>query len=209
VTLRAGGQVSPDSSKRVALSEDEVVDAALAVISRDGLHALSMRRMARELGRSQMAAYWYVDDKDGLIDLVVRKILSDVDIPTDADADWRDRLRTLIINLDEVVRDYPSMSSVLLSRMLTSDQHVVEAVMSILHDAGFDDRKITMAYAMVHTYLFGRYQVVTDRPETESFENLSPLLQRVVAELPHLHGRDYFEFGIDVLLDGLAARLEQ
>lgn len=196
-----------EARKRVPLTEDEVVAAALSIIENEGLAALSMRRMARELGRSQMAAYWYVEDKDELIDLVVRRVLSRVDIPPDTSGPWRDRLRAVIVNLDELVRTHPSLSAVLLSRMLTVDQHIVEAIMEILQDAGFDEREITMAYATVHTYMFGRYQVVTDRPQTRPADDLSPLLKRVSAELPRLHGRDYFEFGIDVLLDGLAARL--
>lgn len=197
----------PEQVKRSTLTEDEVVGAALAVITAEGLGALSMRRMARELGRSQMAAYWYVADRDELVDLVVRRVLAQVAIPPATDDPWRSRLRALIVNLDAVVRQHPSLSTVLLSRMLTVDQRVVEAVMLVLEDAGFDEREITMAYAMVHTYMFGRYQVVTGRPDRPSEQELSPLLQRVTAELPRLHGSDYFDFGIDVLLDGLAARL--
>jgi len=193
--------------KRVPLTEDEIVDAALKVIETGGLAGLSMRSVGRELGRSQMAAYWYVDDKDELIDLVVRRVLSKVVIPEASSGDWRSRLRALIINLDELVRDHRDLSAALLGRMLTVDHHIIEAVMEILQDAGFDERETTMAYAMVHTYLFGRYQVVTDRSRPTTTEALSPLLQRVMAELPRLHGQDYFAFGIDVLLDGLAARL--
>jgi AcrR family transcriptional regulator len=180
------------------------VDAALAVIRTEGLEALTMRRFARELGRSQMAVYSHVADKQQLLDLVARATMADVEIPTEGS--WEERLRTLIDNIDRQLRRQPGIAGLLLQRMLHADQRIVDAVMEILLDAGLCERDALLAYAMIHTYLFGRYQV-TMAPEAAVDSDLPPTLARVTPHLALLRGADYFNFGIDTLIDGIRARL--
>ena len=67
--------------KPPVLTEKQIVDAALTIIRQEGLDALSMRRLSRELGRSAMAPYWHVADKQELLDLVAREVLSEVAVP--------------------------------------------------------------------------------------------------------------------------------
>ena len=143
------------------LTEGEIVDAALRLIKQAGVQGLSMRRLSEELGRSHMAMYYYVSDKNALLDLVASAALSDIAIPETADGEWETRLRELIEQIDEQLRAHPGIGEILLERMLSTDRRVLNAAMSILVDAGFDDADVLMAYATVHTYLFGRYQLVT------------------------------------------------
>lgn len=186
------------------LTEDQIVDAALAVIRTEGLEALTMRRFARELGRSQMAVYSHVADKQQLLDLVARATMADVEIPTEGS--WEEQLRSLIDNIDRQLRRQPGIAGLLLQRMLHADQRIVDAVMAILLDAGFSEREALLAYAMIHTYLFGRYQV-TMAPSATVESDLPPALAQVTPHLTQLRGADYFNFGIDTLIDGLRARL--
>ena len=90
--------------------------------------------------------------------------------------------------------------------MLSTDRRILNAAMDILVDAGFDDADVLMAYATVHTYLFGRYQLVT-APPPESEQEAEDTVARLVTQLPRLSGRDFFEFGVDTLIAGLRDRL--
>lgn len=190
------------------LTEEQIVDAALRVIEADGLDALSMRRLSRELGRSQMAAYSYVADKQGLLDLVARRTLAEVEIPGDeAGTAWDGRLHELIDNIDLQLRKQPGIAGVLLQRMLRSDLRLIDAFMAILVSAGLDERQVLLAYAMIHTYLFGRYQVEVVS-ETATEPEMPPTLNRMLPYLSELKGADYFDFGVQTLIDGLRVRVE-
>ncbi len=190
------------------LTEDQIVDAALRVIRSDGLDALSMRRLSKELGRSQMAAYSYVADKQELLDLVARKTLADVAIPTADSGPWEMRLRKLIDGIDTHLRRHPGIAGLLLQRMLQTDRRLVDAFMEIMESAGLSERQVLLAYSMIHTYLFGRYQVtLVSRPADDG--ELPETLARMVRHLDDLHGADYYNFGIETLIDGLRVRVAE
>ena len=91
--------------------------------------------------------------------------------------------------------------------MLSTDRRLLNAAMDILVDAGFEDDEVLMAYATVHTYLFGRLQVASS-PQTTREVNAHDTVARVVTRLPALTGRDFFEFGVDTLIAGLRERLQ-
>jgi TetR/AcrR family tetracycline transcriptional repressor len=190
-----------------SLTEGEIVRAALRLIKQDGVDGLSMRRLSKELGRSHMAMYYWVPDKAALLELVASAALRDIPLPKDASQDWAVRLRELIGSIDVQLRANPGLGGILLDRMLSTDRRILNAAMDILVDAGFDDADVLMAYATVHTYLFGRYQLVT-APPPASEQEADDTVARLVAELPRLSGRDFFEFGVDTLIAGLRDRLE-
>jgi TetR/AcrR family tetracycline transcriptional repressor len=190
------------------LTETEIVDAALRIIKEGGVEGLSMRKLSKELSRSHMAMYYWVADKAALLDLVAGAALREIAVPEDGGRDWETRLRELIGSIDEQLRSHPGFGEILLERMLSTDRRILNAAMDILVDAGFDGAEVLLAYATVHTYLFGRFQLVTSRPpagETEVDDTVS----RLVTELPRLSGRDFFEFGVDTLIAGLRDRLER
>jgi TetR/AcrR family transcriptional regulator, tetracycline repressor protein len=191
-----------------SLTESEIVEAALRLIRRDGVEGLTMRRLSKELGRSHMAMYYWVPDKSALLDLVASASLRDITIPEADDRAWEERLRELIGNIDQQLRANPGIGEVLLDRMLSTDRRILNAAMEILVDAGFDDADVLMAYATVHTYLFGRYQLVT-APPPASERAADDTVARLVTQLPRLTGRDFFNFGVDVLIAGLRHRLER
>ncbi|WP_230304397.1 MULTISPECIES: TetR/AcrR family transcriptional regulator [unclassified Rhodococcus (in: high G+C Gram-positive bacteria)] len=207
----ADGSATPPRKGRgrpPSLTEDQIVDAALEVIRAEGLDALSMRRLSQQLGRSQMAAYSYVADKRELLDLVARRTLADVRIPDEAAGSWDARLRLLIDGIDSQLRRNPGIAGLLLQRMLHADRRLLDAFMSILLSAGLREPQVLLSYAMIHTYLFGRYQVATaDVPHDTA--DLPPALAQVTPHLAGLHGADYYTFGIETLIDGLRARVAE
>ena len=190
------------------LTEGEIVEAALRLIKRSGVEGLSMRRLSKELDRSHMAMYYWVPDKAALLDLVAAAALRGIPVPEDGARGWETRLRELISSIDEQLRATPGIGGILLDRMLSTDRRILNAAMDILVDAGFDDADVLMAYATVHTYLFGRYQLVS-APPPASEQDVDDTVARLVTQLPRLTGRDFFDFGVDTLVAGLRARLER
>lgn len=207
----AAGNRAPAASRRArgrppTLTEDQIVDAALQIIRTDGLDALSMRRLSQQLGRSQMAAYSYVTDKQELLDLVARRTLADVSIPATSDGAWDVQLRQLIDSIDTQLRKHPGIAGLLLQRMLHTDRRLVDAIMRIMVDAGLHEKQVLLAYSTIHTYLFGRYQVALADVQRDDTD-LPATLARVNPYLDELHRADYYNFGIEILLDGLRARV--
>jgi TetR/AcrR family transcriptional regulator, tetracycline repressor protein len=197
--------------KPPVLTEDEIVDAALNVIRTEGLDGLSMRRLSRELGRSAMAAYWYVEDKQQLMNLVAKKMLAEVPLPDPESGTWEEQLREVVAAIDAKLREHPGIAEILLQRMLSTDRRLMNGIFEILISAGFEGPDIFLSYAMIHTYLFGRYQVVLHADELPDEEQVDNLEDAVAQQLPHLErlrGRDFFSYGVDTIIAGLHARLE-
>ena len=191
--------------KPPTLTEEQIVDAALDIIRAEGLDALSMRRLSRELGRSAMAPYWYVSDKRELLDLVARKLLSEVALPEPDSGPWEDRLRAVVTGIDARLHDHPGIATVMLERMRSTDRRLMNGIIEILLSAGFQGADVFLSYAMIHTYLFGRYQVMElDDPDPGDLEDT---LATLVPHLAGLRGRDFFNYGVDTIIEGLRAQL--
>ena len=91
--------------------------------------------------------------------------------------------------------------------MQSTDRRLILGIMEILLSAGFSDTDVLLGYAMIHTYLFGRYQVVT-RAEWDEPAEVDATLARLLPLIPQLRGKDYFRFGVDTIIAGLQARLD-
>src|SRR5262249_12276978 len=106
---------------------------------------------------------------------------------------------------------HPGIAEILLQRMLSTDRRLMSGIFDILLSGGFADEEIFLSYAMIHTYLFGRYQVVLHADELPDREAAPDDLEDTVARLtPHLdglRGRDFFSYGVDTIVAGLNARL--
>lgn len=187
------------------LSEAEIVEAALRVVRNDGVEKLSMRRLSRELGVSPMAPYYYVADKSELLDLVSSAALAGIRAPERDSDTWQMRLRVLIDQIDEKLRKHPGLGDVLIQQMLRKQLELIAAVMEILFDAGFSDRNVLSAYATIHTYLFGRSRVATDK--TPADLALPEPLARAMQHVNDLRSKYFYEFGIQTVIDGLEAQL--
>ncbi len=210
---QAGGQarestvtvVRGQGGTNATLSEAEIVEAALRVVRNDGVEKLSMRRLSRELGVSPMAPYYYVADKSELLDLVATAALSGIRIPERDCGTWQEQLRTLIDQIDEKLRKHPGLGDVLIQQMLRKQLELIAAVMQILFDAGFSDRNVRSPYGTLHTYLFGRSRVATDK--APAGDQLPEPLARAMLHVNDLRSKYFYEFGIQTVIDGLEAQL--
>jgi TetR/AcrR family transcriptional regulator, tetracycline repressor protein len=208
---------SQPNAKAERLSEDQIVDAALAIIRESGVESLSMRSLSRQLGASPMAAYYYVRDKQGLLDLVAKRALSAVQLPDESAGPWYVRLQLIVDQVEAGLRHNPGIAEVLLGRIIYSQRSVMNAIMEVLEEAGFEGPNVVKAYALIHTYLFGRYSVAIGHhdlqlsriEENERAQNHDDTVQRMAPFTANLVGRDYYSFGIETLIYGLRSQLRR
>jgi AcrR family transcriptional regulator len=83
----------PARRRREPISRGAIVEAALRLLDRDGLDALSMRRVADELGTGAASLYWHVGSKDGLLDLVFDRVIGEQQIPDPDPKRWQEQLK--------------------------------------------------------------------------------------------------------------------
>ena len=80
---------------RAPLSRERVVESALAVMDAEGLEAVTMRRIGRELGVEAMSLYHHVEDKDALLSAMSEAVISKIELPADPDGDPFEQLRSV------------------------------------------------------------------------------------------------------------------
>jgi AcrR family transcriptional regulator len=101
-----------------AHSRDQVVDAAIAIADADGLAAVTIRRIAADLGAGAMSLYTYVPDKDRLVDLMVDRVAGRTPLP-DLTGDWRTDLLALVRGQRTMMREHPWVTGALPNRGLS------------------------------------------------------------------------------------------
>lgn len=218
-------RTEPSSSPpagRLGLSRERIAQAALDLVDREGLDAVSMRRLARELGAGTMTIYGYFDGKDDLLDAVVDAAAERHRVSPPR-GPWRERLAAVIRAMRHGLAEHPSLIQLRLRRPLLSPGAMrgTEIGLEALHEAGFDPHEAARAFRVLFLYAFGftAFSVgeVSDELRAEVRSALGDLpsaeYPAVVASLDHmpetLGGEEQFELGLEVILDGLEARLSR
>ena len=104
----------PDEGERARLTRAAVVDRALALADKSGLDALTIRKLATELGVTPMALYWHFRGKDELLDGLAERLWSEIDLTVDRAAPWTEQIRALLESLLTVLRAHPAAPQLLL-----------------------------------------------------------------------------------------------
>ncbi len=125
---------------RPRLSKSAVVSRALELTDHDGVDALTIRRLATELGVTPMALYWHFRSKDELLVALSDHIWNEIDLEMDAAAPWPDQLRAILQSLVGVLRAHPSGAQLVLTHEKQSEgsMRTAEIALGLLRDAGFD-----------------------------------------------------------------------
>jgi AcrR family transcriptional regulator len=202
------------------LSRERIVEAALAVVARDGLDALSMRRLAQELDVWPMSVYRYFRDKDELLDAVVEAAADEVALGA-ASGSWRDRIRALLGQARAALGEHPAGLRARFTRaMLTPGAlRLSDAGLAILADAGFDPDEAARAWRALCGYALGFTAFDDEAPAADAARRA----RAAIAALPEdeypaltaaadgfaaaLTSADELDYGLDRMLDGLEARL--
>ena len=210
----------PRRGGRRLLSREQIVDRALALADRHGLEALTMRRLADDLGVGTMTLYTYFRDKDELMDAAVSRVASAVVIPP-VEGPWRPRLRTLIKEIHRSLVAHPSGVELRRTRpMLTpAALRTTEAGMRILTGAGFSPAEAARAWRSLFVYTFGYASFTPPDVPAQTRRDWQSRLEALPAdEFPVLtaatsdavetmSGATAFDHGLDCLLDGLEASM--
>jgi AcrR family transcriptional regulator len=173
------------------LSRQRIVDVALDLADREGPEALSMRRIAAELGTGTMSLYNHVPDKATLLNAVAERVLAEIELP--ADGTWEDMARAWAGGLRAALLGHRAVALVVIS--VNEARPLVAASRALVHAlqrAGLHPHDARMVMRVVGRYAAGAIfldTAVLRRPSTDQ----APLDR-------------YFAFGLDALLEGLAAR---
>ena len=122
------------------LSKATVVERALKLADADGLEALTIRKLAQELGVTPMALYWHFRSKDDLLVGLAERVWSEIDITVDPAASWSDQLRGLLWSLIGVLRAHPAAPWLLIEHEATNESamRATELTLELLRSgAGF------------------------------------------------------------------------
>jgi TetR/AcrR family transcriptional regulator, tetracycline repressor protein len=144
-----------------------VVERGLALADAEGLDAVTIRRLAADLGVTPMALYWHFRSKDELLDGLAERVWGEIDVDVDPDADWSAQLRGLLESLIRVLRSHPSASQLLISgEKRTSEAAAIanEVALEVLDRAGFDAEH---AAAIAKNALFTGITLVMSDPGFE------------------------------------------
>lgn len=197
-----------------SLTPTQITMATLVVIDRDGLPALTMRAVARELGMATMSLYRYVRDKDELEALVVDQVLATVEL-TVPPGDWRERLSTLLNHVRDAVLTHPAIVPLLLRHRHSAPAslRMMEAMLGVLTDAGFAGTERVLAQRALVAYLSGALQNAHFGPlsgaGTSALAALSPeefpLLAATAADAGAISDDEEFGSGLATVLRGLGS----
>ena len=205
---------------RNTLSRAVIVAAALALVDDEGLEALTMPRLATNLGVGTMSLYRHIEGKDDLLDGVAAQVLSGVTVPSGASDDWEGRVVGYLRSLRAEALRHPALARILADRGLTVGPVLeqLETVHGVLRTAGFSDLDAVRAFYSLLTYVFGSlmwelprvhlqppaayaaaWHRALDGLDATTFPNLTALR----AELLTSASADQFDYGLEHLVSAL------
>ena len=213
--------------ERRPLSRERVLRAAMTVADAGGLASLTIRSLAQELGVKPMSVYYYVANKDEILDGIVDLVFGEIELPS-TDGPWRSEIERRAHSARSVLRRHSWAIALLESRTspgpATLRHH--DAVIGALRAGGFSVEMTAHAYALLDAYVYGfavqEAALPFEGPDTVA-EVAAPMMELFdPAAYPHLlelttdfvlqPGYDFgneFEFGLGLVLDGLARLLPE
>jgi AcrR family transcriptional regulator len=211
---------------RTRLTRERVLRAALLLADCGGLDALTMRRLGEELGVEAMSLYKHVANKEDLLDGMVDLVFAEIELPIDG-TDWRTAMRARAVSARAVLTRHPWATALMQSRTApggaTLRHH--DTVIGTLRRAGFSVALTAHAFSAIDAYVYGFALQERSLP-FETAEQAEEVGRQMFArmppgEFPHLTeltvehilqpGYDYgdeFEYGLDLVLDGLDRALQ-
>jgi TetR/AcrR family transcriptional regulator, tetracycline repressor protein len=129
----------PDG-ERARLSKRAVVDRALKLADADGLDALTIRKLAQDLGVTPMALYWHFRSKEELLEGMAERVWSEIDVHVDPSVPWWAQLQAGLESLIRMLRAHPAAPQLVLEHEKQNEAalRATEATLEILRGAGFD-----------------------------------------------------------------------
>ena len=218
-------RTDPAARPRRPLSRERVLRAAVALADERGIESLTMRKLGGAVGVEAMSLYKHVANKDDLLDGMIDVVFAEIELPDAADG-WKVAMRRRAAAVRGVLSRHRWAIGLMESRTspgpATLRHH--DAVLGCLRGAGFSLELAAHAYAALDSYIYGfalqERGLPFDAPEDVP-EIAQAMLARFPAdEYPHLAeftfghilrpGYDFadeYEYGLDLILDGLERAL--
>jgi AcrR family transcriptional regulator len=212
---------------RPPLTRERALTTAVALADAEGIGALTMRRLARELGVEAMSLYHHVANKDEILDGMVDLVFGEIELPAD-DADWHPAMRDRAISVRAALTRHPWAIGIMESRSTpgpaTLQHH--DAVIGCCRRAGFSVEMTAHAFSMIDSYIYGFVlqeinlpfddtddlgevvESMMPRPVAERYPNLVELTAEHILQPGYRYG-DEFEWGLQLLLAGLEAAAQR
>ncbi|MFC9326184.1 TetR/AcrR family transcriptional regulator [Kitasatospora sp. NPDC057015] len=210
--------------KRRPLSRERIVEAALAIIDGEGLEALSMRRVAQDLGTGAASLYAHFSNKDELIEQVLDLAYTEIELEQPDPGRWEEQLKDLMRRSRDVLLSHGDLARAAVVANVPVTPHamdVAESMLAILRAGGLDER--TAAYGVD---LLGLYVTATafeqatrsghSQADTDAYSeriqgyfasapaDRYPMMTSMAAALTRNVGDERFDFGLEILVAGLA-----
>ena len=220
-----GATTGPGTPRRVRLTRDRVLAAALVVADAGGLGSLTIRSLATELGVKPMSVYYHVTNKDEILDALVDTVFGEIELPVPG-GEWRAEMERRAVSAREVLSRHRWAIGLLESRRTPGPANLRhhDTVLATLLQAGFSAEMTAHAYALLDSYVYGfalqEAALPFEGPDTVA-EVAGPIMELMAAgDYPNLVGMatsyylqpgydfgDEFRFGLDLVLDGIERRL--
>jgi AcrR family transcriptional regulator len=205
------------TNTRTPLSRLRIAKAARAVVDREGLEALSMRRLGAELGVEGMAIYRHFPNKAAVLAGIVEVLLAELVIPPPSEVPWQTVFRDVSRAYRALLLRHPHAIPLLAALPLSDPAaaRAAGAVMALLRAAGFDAQSALKTLATITSYVIGvaQWEVGTAPFRApgarESFAlppDADPYLVELLPQLAVDDCDETFEFGLDVIVRGLESR---
>ncbi|WP_330183908.1 TetR/AcrR family transcriptional regulator [Nocardia sp. NBC_01503] len=189
-----------------ALSREQIVSEALALLDAEGMEALSMRKLGTRLGAGATSLYTHVANKEELMELITDAVFGELTPPVAGPDGWRPAMLAFSHDLRELMLRHPWLSSVLgemgLLYLAPNMLRLNESVLSLLEDAGFAPADADLAVTVIFSFVIGlalseaAAQITIRRSgldEVDWYRKLMPAAEIAARPYPTLHRR-YLNF---------------
>jgi len=232
-TEQVSAAAAPATGRRPALTREQILTAAVAIIDAEGVDALTMRRLGQALDRNPMAIYRHASDKDALLDGVVEHVAAELITPREPDSngngDWEAVLRRTAHTFRRVALAHPRALPLLLTRPLSGPLalrplgtlQLLEELLELFSTAGFDQPGALHAARLFTGFLYGHvlHELQEQIHNPDEIDDLLRLgLQRLpITQFPRLRslatvlasydGAAELDEGLTIVLAGLRSQL--
>ncbi len=223
-TARGASAVVPEKPHRDPLTRARVIEAALRIMDSEGLEAVTMRRIGRELGVEAMSLYNHVRDKEDILDGISEAVMSEFEIPSPT-GDWAADARCMALEWRRLLGLHPGVMQLLAERHKPLEgmtaYRPMDAALEALSGTGLSDRELAQTFNALGGYIMGfvmmeqglmpghephdhahQHEAVAEALREAGLARLSACFE-YFAECPN---DEQFEFGLDLMIAGLAAR---
>ncbi len=214
-----------DRARRAPLTRERIVRAALEIMDEEGLDAVTMRRIGRALGVEAMSLYNHVDDKDDILAAICDEVLAEFRVPDEED--WGEAAREAGREYRRLLLAHPRVITLMTERkgpFTNADSlRAYEFALDLFRTAGLSEPDAVMAFHAFGGYILGFVTMELgpmlgghdDEMHVRAHQEMARLVEsadlpRMREALPYFIECDVeqqFEFGLDLLIDGLRARV--